>query len=98
LMVLLRVEALGGIFQRCKANVAQLRGFYELGLNHVVFFLVSGWGVVYGAFAQRFVFFFVTPSTRWRCLRLKAFATQPRCALRDCVALRKKTESRGWGW
>jgi len=38
LMVLLRVEALGGIFQRCKANVAQLRGFYELGLNHVVFF------------------------------------------------------------
>lgn len=49
MMVLLRVEALGGIFQRCKANVAQLRGFYELGLNHVVFFLVSGWGVVYGA-------------------------------------------------
>ena len=48
MMVLLRVEALGGIFQRCKANVAQLRGFYELGLNHVVFFLVSGWGVVYG--------------------------------------------------
>ena len=97
MMVLLRVEALGGIFQRCKANVAQLRGFYELGLNHVVFFLVSGWGVVYGALRNALCFF-VTPSTRWRCLRLKAFATQPRCALRDCVALRKKNRKQGWGW